>query len=140
MLKKALFQNFPVNPAVTAKPGMRNLPELIGHFPKNGKGMKVFKKTWPDNCYWLVYDVKMKSHQSGRMYGLHYWNGELQKHKIACIPGVHKRGIWQYDVNDAFEVPEPQNEEIEEKVEEEVVEEQQDQEGEPDASEETPKE
>ena len=57
------------------------------------------------------------------MYGLQYWNGELQKHKIAGIPGVHKRGIWQFDVNGAFEIPEPTPEVTEEKVEEEVVEE-----------------
>ena len=118
------MQKYPIDAAVKAKPGERNLVELIGRFPQNGKGMKVFKKTWPDDCYWLIYDVKMRSAQSARMYGLHYWNGELQKHKIAHIPGVHKRGIWQFDVNGAFEIPEPQ---LEEKVNQENAQEEEQQ-------------
>eukprot|EP00356_Strombidium_inclinatum_P016399 CAMPEP_0170491620 /NCGR_PEP_ID=MMETSP0208-20121228/11156_1 /TAXON_ID=197538 /ORGANISM="Strombidium inclinatum, Strain S3" /LENGTH=74 /DNA_ID=CAMNT_0010767221 /DNA_START=249 /DNA_END=470 /DNA_ORIENTATION=- len=39
-----------------------------------------------------------------RFYGIKYWNGERTINHIAKIPGVNKRGIWQFDVNDTFSV------------------------------------
>jgi small subunit ribosomal protein S34 len=79
---------------VSAKPGQRNLVELISRFPKQGAGIKVFKKTWPENCYWHVFYTKMSTDKAGRMYGIKYWEGERISNKIDKIPGVMKRGIW----------------------------------------------
>ena len=40
-----------------------------------------------------------------RLFGIKYWNGELQSDKVDRIPGIMKRGIWQFDINGAFGLP-----------------------------------
>jgi len=74
--------------------------------------MKVYRKTWPENCYWEVYYAHMRSVKTGRLYGIKYWQGERISDKIDKIPGVMKRGIWQYDINGAFELTEQQIERL----------------------------
>ena len=103
---KAALQKYPLNSAVGAKSGQRNLMELVSRFPKQGAGMRVFKKSWPDNCYWEINYAHMRSVKTGRLYGIQYWNGERKSNKIDKIPGVLKRGVWQFDINGAFELTE----------------------------------
>jgi hypothetical protein len=74
--------------------------------------MKVYRKNWPENCYWEVYYAHMRSVKTGRLYGIKYWQGERISNKIDKIPGVMKRGIWQYDINGAFELTEEQIERL----------------------------
>jgi hypothetical protein len=38
----------------SVKSGQYNLFDMLSRFPKNGQGMKVYKKTWPENCYWQI--------------------------------------------------------------------------------------
>ena len=98
---------------------------MISRFPQQGAGMKVFKKTWPENCYWEVYYAKMSSQKAGRLYGLKYWQGDRLSTKIDKIPGVMKRGVWQYDINNAFQLTDKEMARLlkEQEPEEEPVEE-----------------
>ena len=64
---------YPVHESVIAKPGQRNLPELITRFPGKGNGMKVFRKTWPEDSYWLIMHTHMTTARTARLYGLKYW-------------------------------------------------------------------
>ena len=66
--------------------------------------MKVFKKTWPENCYYHLYWASLKNNKSGKLYGIKYWNGERVKDKIEAVRGASKRGIWQYDLNGVLEI------------------------------------
>ena len=51
-IKRAL-QKYPVNETIIkARPGLRSLPEMIMRFPKYGLGMKVWKKTWPNDSFY----------------------------------------------------------------------------------------
>ena len=101
LIKRAL-QKYPVPETLTSKPGERNLIELLSRFPNKGVGMKVYRKTWPENCYWHIYYNKLTSEKSGKVFGIKYWNDEMQDKKIAKIPGAMKRGIWQFDMNDTI--------------------------------------
>ena len=55
---KAALNRYPRNPAITSTKADLNLTELIGRFPKNGNGFKVFKKTWPEKTYWKIMHIK----------------------------------------------------------------------------------
>ena len=67
----------PVAEGVLAKPGQRNLIEMVGQYPKRGVGMKVFRKTWPDESYWLIMRSEAKPNKNLRLYGVQYWAGQL---------------------------------------------------------------
>ena len=77
LIKRAL-QKYPVPETLTSKPGERNLIELLSRFPNKGVGMKVYRKTWPENCYWHIYYNKLTSEKSGKVFGIKYWNDEMQ--------------------------------------------------------------
>lgn len=32
----------------------KNLPEMLGQYPNNGVGFKIWRKTWPENKYIIV--------------------------------------------------------------------------------------
>ena len=66
--------------------------------------MKVFRKTWPENCYYHLYWGSLKDNKSGKLYGIKYWNGERVKDKIEPIRGASKRGIWQFDTNGVLDI------------------------------------
>ena len=51
LIKRAL-QQFPLKETIKAKPGQINIIEMVTRFPKNGLGVKIYKKTWPENSYW----------------------------------------------------------------------------------------
>ena len=51
VIKRAL-QRFPMKETVKAKPGQFSIVEMVSRFPKNGLGVKIYKKTWPENSYW----------------------------------------------------------------------------------------
>mmetsp|Transcript_14824 Transcript_14824/g.25211 ORF Transcript_14824/g.25211 Transcript_14824/m.25211 type:complete len:112 (-) Transcript_14824:289-624(-) len=78
-------QAYPLSAEVTAKPGFLSLPEMLGAFPKRGLGMKVYKKTWPENSYWLVKHVIYTSPKYSRYYGVKYWQGEIEKGQVGII-------------------------------------------------------
>ena len=100
VIRKALLK-YPQLDSVKegSRTGQRNLVELIARFPQNGKGMRVFRKSWPEDSYWQVWKVQMTSEKAGRVYGVRYWKGELLSSKIDKINGASKRGIWQYDIS-----------------------------------------
>ena len=79
---------------------------MVTRFPGKGKGMKVFRKTWPENTYWQVMHVEMTSEKTAKFFGIKYENGKLCSTKVDKIPGVAKRGIWQFDINGAFSLSE----------------------------------
>mmetsp|Transcript_37154 Transcript_37154/g.48863 ORF Transcript_37154/g.48863 Transcript_37154/m.48863 type:complete len:129 (+) Transcript_37154:15-401(+) len=85
--------------------GQRNLIELISRYPSYGMGFKVFKKTWHEGCFWHVKKVDMFNGRYGRLWGYRYEKGELLKPKIQRIPGVLKRGMWQFDCTDTNYTP-----------------------------------
>ena len=68
--------------------------------------MKVFRKTWPENTYWHIMHVQMTSDKSAKFFGIKYENGILSSNKVDKIPGVAKRGIWQFDINNSFTLEE----------------------------------
>ena len=39
--------------------GQKNLVELISRYPNFGQGFKVYKKTWPENCYYKLTNVHL---------------------------------------------------------------------------------
>lgn len=39
--------------------GQRNLVELISRYPGFGQHFKVFKKTWPADCYYKIKRVEL---------------------------------------------------------------------------------
>ena len=102
-IRKALAK-YPVHQTITSKSNQRNLPEMISRYPKYGKGFKVFKKTWPEDHFWQIYHVVPGTKKSAKIYGIMYKDGERISNNIDKIHGVHKRGIWQYDINGAFEM------------------------------------
>ena len=51
VIKRAL-QRFAIKETVKAKPGQFSIVEMVSRFPKNGLGVKIYKKTWPENSYW----------------------------------------------------------------------------------------
>ena len=83
-----------MNKAVTAKPGELNLCEMITRYPKKGLGMKVWRKTWDEKNYWLIYRVYMVGPKNARLFGLKYQGETLISDKVERIKGVNKRGIW----------------------------------------------
>ena len=106
MLKLSLLK-YPINPeTVKARPGQRNLHELIRHFPGQGKNMRVFRKDWPENTYYHIQYVRVGKQNNPKYYAVKYTDGELSSHKFERIKGAQKRGIWQFDINDAFELTE----------------------------------
>ena len=99
LIRKALLK-YPQLDSVkdSSRTGQRNLIELLMRFPKNGKGMRVYRKSWPENCYWQIWSTHMTSEKTARIYGVKYWNGKLISQSIDKINGANKRGIWQYDI------------------------------------------
>ena len=77
---------------------------MLSRFPRRGLGMKVFRKTWPENCFWEVHYDVLKKNKPAKLYGIKFWNGEMMKSKVEKIPGANKRGIWQYDMNDTVQL------------------------------------
>ena len=105
-IRRAAQFKFPLLDTVKSKPGQRNLQEMIGQFPKQGKDMKIFKKYWPDNSYYKIYHIQRNQADSDRYYGLKYWKGKLVSHKVEKIRGVKKRGLWRFEIDSAFELTE----------------------------------
>ena len=101
---KFIYSKYPLHESIKSKSGQYNLPELVMRYKSLGVGMRVFKKTWPENCYWEVYHVTKKSDKAAQFYGVKYWDGERASSSIAKIPGRSKRGIWQYDINNTINV------------------------------------
>ena len=50
--------------------------------------------------------VEMTSEKTAKFFGIKYENGKLSSTKVDKIPGVAKRGIWQFDINGAFSLSE----------------------------------
>ena len=76
-IKRALLKN-PINEnLIKAQHGERSLAELISRFPKKGKGMKVWKKTWPENSYYHIMHVHQNTPKTYRYYGVKYWDGQI---------------------------------------------------------------
>ena len=107
--------------------GQKNLVELISRYPQHGNGFKVYKKTWPEDSYWQLKDVQMlvsltnfaqnfnrtctpffdvliallfQNGRNARLYGVQFWKGKMISKKVEQVPGVLKRGMWQYTVDE----------------------------------------
>ena len=65
----------------------------------------MFKKTWPEGCFYHVTDMKLFGSRFGRLKGLKYRNGELVSSKYEKIPRVLTRGMWKYDLTDPAFTP-----------------------------------
>ena len=73
---------------------------MISQFPGNGKGFKISRVSWPENCFYHVHRVHLFSPRYGRAYGVKYWKNELVSDKIEEIKGATKRGAWRFDLYD----------------------------------------
>ena len=65
--------------------GQKNLVELMTRFPGNGKGFRVSKKTWPENCYYDVTEVHLMvsfGRESGESLRLEWSICPLDRHKV----------------------------------------------------------
>ena len=62
---------------IKAKPGQFSIIEMVSRFPKNGLGVKIFKKTWPENSYWKIMHANLKGEKGGKLFGVQYWQGSL---------------------------------------------------------------
>ena len=76
-LMQLMRSKYPLPAAVTSKASERNLYELVKRFPKNGKGMKAYRRHWPEGSYWEIWNIKPTSDKTARMYGVKYWQGEI---------------------------------------------------------------
>ena len=38
--------------------GQKNLFELISKWPGHGQGFKVYKKTWPEGCFYHIHKIQ----------------------------------------------------------------------------------
>lgn len=70
-------QTYPLHPSIKLRPGAQNLMEMVCRFPKKGKGMKAYRKSWPEDCYWLLMHCKVTQNHTHRLYGIQYWKGQL---------------------------------------------------------------
>ena len=43
---------------------------------KLGMGFKVQRKTWPENCYFIINQVYFKDQRHGKVFGTYYHMGK----------------------------------------------------------------
>lgn len=69
--------------------------EILSKLPKHGVGSRIQRKTWKDDSFWDVSQVKMHvSGKAGKAYGMLTWRGE-QVHEVPKqIPGSLKK-VWR---------------------------------------------
>ncbi|KAI8106890.1 hypothetical protein M9434_001544 [Picochlorum sp. BPE23] len=73
----------------------KNVYEILSKLPKHGVGSRIQRKTWKDDSFWDVSQVKMHvSGKAGKAYGMLTWRGE-QVHEVPKqIPGTLKK-VWR---------------------------------------------
>ena len=79
----------------------KNLVEMLSRYPGYGTGFKVYRKWWPEGMFYHVRSVNLLSPRHGRLTGILYKNNQLAGNKIVKIEEVLKRGMWNYQLNDA---------------------------------------
>ncbi|EGR29610.1 hypothetical protein IMG5_152110 [Ichthyophthirius multifiliis] len=78
----------------------RHFRYIFSWYPQR-VGFKFWRKTWPEQCYYVVKDMKLKDWGHGRAFGILYWKGIQQNNTPVRIRNGNKRGIWRYDINNA---------------------------------------
>jgi hypothetical protein len=73
----------------------KNLIEMVDENKAKGIGMKVWRKTWPENSYFIVTRVNYKNMRVGDAWGMLTWKG-VKEEKPRKIRGALKLGTWQY--------------------------------------------
>lgn len=73
----------------------KNLIEMIDSTESKGVGLKVWRKSWPENSYFTITKVKYKNMRVGDAWGVLTWQGKPEE-KAKKIRGQLKLGTWQY--------------------------------------------
>lgn len=77
-----------------------NLYDIVTRLPRNGVGYKLRRKTWPENSYWKLTQVKISVKQSvegmnhGKAWGHFTWLGDEKNEEPTRVRGAHKK-VWQ---------------------------------------------
>lgn len=77
-----------------------NLYDVATKLPKDGVGLKLRRKHWPADSYWLLTQVKLSVKPSvegmnhGKAWGHFTWLGKLKNEVPSRVRGAHKK-IWQ---------------------------------------------
>ncbi|KRX11202.1 hypothetical protein PPERSA_07727 [Pseudocohnilembus persalinus] len=101
-LAKKTIRNFSLADLIKHKTNpYKNLYEICHIYPNKGKEFKFWRKTWPENSYWVLKDVNTKDPGHGKAYGILYWQGTQQTEFPVYIKGGNKRGVWKYEINNA---------------------------------------
>jgi hypothetical protein len=79
-----------------------NLIEAIHIYPNHGVGFRIAKVHWPENQYIHVTKVDLESNRLGRVFGKIYKDGKLLSENLIDVDGTSTRGLWRYDLGDAF--------------------------------------
>ena len=79
----------------------KNLVEMLSRYPGYGTGFKVYRKWWPEGMFYHVRSVNLLSTRYGRLSGILYKENQIAGNKIVKIEEVLKRGMWNYQLNDA---------------------------------------
>ncbi len=74
---------------------------MLSRYPGYGVGFKVYRKWWPEGMFYQVKQVHLLSPRYGRMLGIKYKDGKIAGNKIERIEEILKRGMWNYQLNDA---------------------------------------
>ncbi|KAM3145406.1 hypothetical protein pb186bvf_002450 [Paramecium bursaria] len=79
----------------------KNLPEILGQYPNQGVGFKIWRKTWPSWKYIIVKEAEYKSLRNAKFFGVEYIKDKPQSPQPIKIRNGSKRGVWRFDVNGA---------------------------------------
>lgn len=77
----------------------KNLIEMAGNHPSQGVGMKFWRKTWPENSYYIVTKVTFDDARHGKVWGIRTWQGKTEE-KERIVPSILKLGVWKYSIKE----------------------------------------
>ena len=80
----------------------KSLLEEVSLYPNQGVGFRIAKIYWPENHYVKILHVEYENNKIARIFGRKYANGAPEHDSIVQVDRVTTRGLWKYDIADAF--------------------------------------
>ena len=72
----------------------KNLFEMAGNYRNNGIGLKFWRKSWPEDCYYTLTRIELHDMRHGKAWGIKTWKGITQHEEEIRSP--LKLGTWVY--------------------------------------------
>jgi len=102
-LMERVVRNFTLQDVIKRKfTPYKNLYEICSIYPSNGIKFRVWRKTWPKDCYYTIVDTKLETFNRGKAFGYLTWQGKVQNDKPVRIRNGLKRDVWRYSIMDSY--------------------------------------